>query len=294
MPQNFIACDRAQSMLMPVDLSDWAPDDHVVWSILGAVDQMDLSAFYGAYRENGQRRAAYEPSVMALLLYSYARGNRSSRGIEREMPGGRCLQADHGDGDPGSLDDRGVPPPAREGLRAYVIPTLGSAKLTQLHRRDVQDFVDDFRQQGLSPSTITNILDPLRAIFRRAIRRDEVSIDPTDNLDLPAIRGRRDRIESPERAHEYLAALPHSEKAFLAVALFCGLRRGELRGLQWINVDFEGDVIRASSRSHHTRRATAPSPTSSPPASTGTDLDLGRPRRRPPDVEPLRASRPRR
>ena len=44
---------------------------------------------------------------------------------------------------------------------------------------------------GPSASTIANILDPLRVIFRRAIRRDEVSIDPTDNLDLPAIRGRR-------------------------------------------------------------------------------------------------------
>jgi transposase len=84
MPQNFIACDRGQSMLLPPDLMDWVPDDHVVWSILGAVDQMDLSAFYGAYRDNGQGRAAYEPSmVVALLLYAYARGNRSSRGIER-------------------------------------------------------------------------------------------------------------------------------------------------------------------------------------------------------------------
>ena len=84
MPQNFIACDRGQTMLMPPDLTDWVPDDHVVWSILGAVDQMELSAFYGAYRENGQGQAAYEPSMMvALLLYAYARGNRSSRGIER-------------------------------------------------------------------------------------------------------------------------------------------------------------------------------------------------------------------
>ena len=84
MPQNFIACDRGQTMLMPPDLTDWVPDDHVVWSILGAVEQMDLTAFYGAYRENGQGRAAYEPSMMvALLLHAYSRGNRSSRGIER-------------------------------------------------------------------------------------------------------------------------------------------------------------------------------------------------------------------
>jgi hypothetical protein len=47
MPQNFIACDRGQSMLLPPDLTDWVPDDHVVWSILGAVDQVDLSAFMG-------------------------------------------------------------------------------------------------------------------------------------------------------------------------------------------------------------------------------------------------------
>jgi hypothetical protein len=66
MAQNFIACDRGQTMLMPPDLADWVPEDHVVWSILGAVDQMDLSAFYGAYRENGQGRAAYEPSMVAV------------------------------------------------------------------------------------------------------------------------------------------------------------------------------------------------------------------------------------
>src|SRR5947209_5314612 len=84
MPQNFIACDRGQALLLPPDLTDWVPDDHLVWSILGAVDQMDLGAFYGAYRANGQGRAAYEPSMMvALLIHAYARGNRSSRGIER-------------------------------------------------------------------------------------------------------------------------------------------------------------------------------------------------------------------
>jgi hypothetical protein len=43
MSQNFIACDRGQTMLMPPDLSEWVPDDHVVWSILGAVEQMDLT-----------------------------------------------------------------------------------------------------------------------------------------------------------------------------------------------------------------------------------------------------------
>jgi integrase len=129
-------------------------------------------------------------------------------------------------------------------LRCYVVPALGSWKLADLQRRDVQDFVDGLRGEGLSPSTIANILDPLRVIFRPALRRDEVALDPTENLELPAIRGRRDRIEPPEVAHELLAAFPEDERPFWAVALFCGLRRGELRGLQWINVDFNGGVIR--------------------------------------------------
>src|ERR1700733_2524336 len=84
MGQNFVACDRGQLLLMPPSLADWVPDDHLVWSVLGAVERMDLDAFYGAYRANGQGRAAYDPGMMvALLLYGYSRGNRSSRAIER-------------------------------------------------------------------------------------------------------------------------------------------------------------------------------------------------------------------
>src|ERR1019366_1987885 len=84
MAQNFVGCDRGQVLLMPPSLVDWVPDDHLVWTVLGAVEKMDLDGFYGAYRANGQGRAAYDPGMMvALLLYAYSRGNRSSRGIER-------------------------------------------------------------------------------------------------------------------------------------------------------------------------------------------------------------------
>jgi len=85
MPQNFIAFDREQVLLMPPDLRDWLPEDHLAWTILASVAEMDLSAFYAAYRPDGHGRAAYEPSLMVgVLLYAYARGNRSSRMIERE------------------------------------------------------------------------------------------------------------------------------------------------------------------------------------------------------------------
>ena len=85
MPQNFIAVDREQAFLMPPSLLDWVAADHLVWTILSSVEEMDLSPFLGAYRADGHGRPAYDPSMMvALLLYAYAKGNRSSRGIERE------------------------------------------------------------------------------------------------------------------------------------------------------------------------------------------------------------------
>jgi len=84
MPQNFIECDRDQEMLLPPSLREWLPAGHFAWFVLDAVEEMDLSSFYSAYRRDGHGRAAHDPTMMvALLLYAYARGERSSRKIER-------------------------------------------------------------------------------------------------------------------------------------------------------------------------------------------------------------------
>src|SRR5919198_1441645 len=84
MSARFIGCDRDQVFLMPPSLRDWVPEGHLVWTVLDAVAELDLTAFYADYRDDGRGRPAYEPSMMvALLLYAYARANRSSRGIER-------------------------------------------------------------------------------------------------------------------------------------------------------------------------------------------------------------------
>ena len=120
----------------------------------------------------------------------------------------------------------------RQAIEQYIEPRLGHKKLSQVKRADVQDFVDALRATGVSPSTVHNKLDPLRVIFRRAIRRDEIAVDPTDNLDLPSVRGKRDRIESPEAAFDLIDALPEGERALWSVFLLAGVRRGEARALR--------------------------------------------------------------
>jgi len=84
MAYNFIECDRETGYLLPPSLHDWLPEGHLAWFIIDAVNQMDLTKFYGKYRLDGCGNTAYNPSMMtALILYAYSQGERSSRKIER-------------------------------------------------------------------------------------------------------------------------------------------------------------------------------------------------------------------
>jgi transposase len=69
-------------------MREWLPADHLVWLVVDSVEALDLSTFRGSYRDDGQGRPAFDPSLMvALLLYGYCQGERSSRLIER-----RCVE----------------------------------------------------------------------------------------------------------------------------------------------------------------------------------------------------------
>src|SRR5919109_1425347 len=88
MAQNFLTCDRDQDLLLPPSLKDWLPENHLAWFVLDAVEELDLSAFYADYREDGWGASAHDPKMMvALLIYAYSIGVRTTRQIERH-----CLE----------------------------------------------------------------------------------------------------------------------------------------------------------------------------------------------------------
>ena len=73
---------------MPPSVREWLPAGHLAWYLLDVVERLDLGAFYGEYRADGSGRPAHDPGMMvALVLYAYAVGERSSRQIER-----RCVE----------------------------------------------------------------------------------------------------------------------------------------------------------------------------------------------------------
>jgi integrase len=129
-------------------------------------------------------------------------------------------------------------------LRDRIVPVIGGKRLGDVQRRDVQRIADDLLAEGRDPSTIRNALMPLRVIYRRAVEDGDVAVNPCTNLRLPAVRGRRERIASPEEAQRLLAALPERDRPIWATALYAGLRRGELMALRWEDVDLAAGVIR--------------------------------------------------
>jgi integrase len=129
-------------------------------------------------------------------------------------------------------------------MRLRVLPELGGVRLTDVRRPDLQEFADGLLATGLDPSTIRTTFLPLRAIYRRAVARGEVAVNPCTGLELPAVRGRRERFASPEEAEALIAAVSEGDRAIWATAMYAGLRRGELRALRVQALDLAAGVIR--------------------------------------------------
>lgn len=128
-------------------------------------------------------------------------------------------------------------------MRERILPLIGGAKLQNIERPDLQRLVYRLQEDDLDASTVRNAIIPLRSLFRKAVSVGTVGTNPTQGLMLPAVRGRRDRIVSPDEAADLLEQLPVDQRALWATALYAGLRHGELRALRWENVDLAGGLI---------------------------------------------------
>jgi integrase len=130
-----------------------------------------------------------------------------------------------------------------QALRAHVYPELGGARLGELHRNDVQALVERLSAGGAQPSTLRNVLMPLRVICRRAKARGELVLNPMEGLELPAVRGKRDRIADPVEGAALLEVVDARDRAAWATAMYAGLRLGELQALRVEDVDLERRLI---------------------------------------------------
>lgn len=85
MGKTFRAYDMSQLLLLPPDMRQWLPDDHLALYVSDIVEQLDLSAIRQSYEAgDGRGRPPYHPRMMVkLLIYGYCVGKMSSRKLEQ-------------------------------------------------------------------------------------------------------------------------------------------------------------------------------------------------------------------
>jgi transposase len=84
MARSYRPVVRDQEFLLPPNMADWLAGDHLVWFVLDVVEQLDTSVLHAERRTGGVGRAGYDPDMLlALMIYAYATGQRSSRRIEQ-------------------------------------------------------------------------------------------------------------------------------------------------------------------------------------------------------------------
>jgi integrase len=141
-----------------------------------------------------------------------------------------------------------------EHVDLHIVPFIGAKKLSDLTVPAINAFADDLGKAGRSAQMIKKIVRSLGSIFKEARRRGLSNVAPTLglDLDLPERDDPRPVIPTKAELQAIIAgATAHKSRfwrALVLVAVFCGLRASELRGLRWADVDFEGRLINVTQR----------------------------------------------
>lgn len=132
----------------------------------------------------------------------------------------------------------------RPSLHKYILPLLGRKKVTKITRLEVQQWVNILIEKGeLSSKTIKNHYSTLSGMMKFAVRMGIIERSPCHDINLPKIQKKEAHYYTKEQVGQLLAALeniPDNElryKAIVYIALFGGLRNGEIIGLNWEDLD---------------------------------------------------------
>jgi integrase len=144
---------------------------------------------------------------------------------------------------------RGLKPTTAATYQRYVaqdiVPSrLGGMKLTEIRRSDVNLWVADLTKAGRGAVTVRRALATLQMIFSQAVRDEIIPTSPAIMIDKPAVADHRIEIWEPDTIMEFLERCgPHRLGPLFEVVVHTGLRRGEITGLHWSDVDLVARTI---------------------------------------------------
>lgn len=126
-------------------------------------------------------------------------------------------------------------------LEMHVTPVLGKRRLSAIELRDIKKLARVLADKGLAPSTVRNIIAPVRALFATAVEEGVLRHNPALGLRLPGTRPGPEQVKAltPEQLALLIDKTPDEWKLLVRFVAATGLRIGEVVALRWEHIDFE-------------------------------------------------------
>lgn len=142
-------------------------------------------------------------------------------------------------------------------LQLHILPAIGHLKLAKVQPAHLNKLYNTLSQErkdgkpgGYSPKTIKHVHNLISGIYSAAVKWNTVMENPCDRVTPPKQTPARDKIKyfTLEQTELFLSLLdqyqtPTGLKLFFHMALFCGMRRGELIALEWSDLDFAQNAV---------------------------------------------------
>jgi integrase len=124
-------------------------------------------------------------------------------------------------------------------VRCHIKPTIGRKRLDALSVRDVQNAIEQLAREGRGGNTLYNYKQVLSSALGRAMREELISRNVAQLVELPKYEKRETVVWTAEQSTQFLqAASAHQWFVGYLMMLTYGLRRGEMVGLRWSDIDF--------------------------------------------------------
>ncbi len=132
----------------------------------------------------------------------------------------------------------------KEIVRLHLVPTIGKVKLDKLTAQHLDRLYTSKLESGLSATTVAAIHNFLHTALDGAVRREMLSRNVCDLVSPPRKVHKEIKPLNPEQIRKLLdAAKGHPNEALFMLALATGMRRGELLGLKWQDIDFNQGIL---------------------------------------------------
>ncbi len=153
----------------------------------------------------------------------------------------------------------------RDILRVHAIPFIGPVKVARLTPQRVEALLAERRPAGLAPRTVWHLRAVLRSALTDAVRGGEATRNAASLAHPPKVEPFHVEPMTPARAQAILGAVTGTDlEVPVSLALWTGLRQGELLGLRWQDMDLAARRLRVEVTLQHQRREFSLDPTKTP------------------------------